>query len=498
MKYFLHFFFLTLLYSCTKKETVLLWDQSFFRLGSQSSPRAADLNGDGILDIVIGAGYGEIDSTDHGVLAVDGHTGKLLWEQSSSAMMSGSASFLDINQDGTEDVVIGGRNRNLMALDGKTGNVIWSYTYQFDQDSILRHAKFNFYNCTFIPDQNEDGLEDLLTVNGGNWDIAPDSAKGREPGVLMVIDSKTGNVLAADTMPDGQESYMSPIAFLQPKTGEYQVIVGSGGETFSGNLYRVSLTEFIQIGLQNAQVIAREVEHGFIAPPSIVDLNQDGWQDIVVISHASTISAISGKDDQILWQQSFEGMESSNSLAIGQFTDDKIPDVLAYVCTGVWPNYTGTYQMMLDGRDGTIRWKDSLGCGGLSSPVVYDLNRDGVDEAILSINAFDCSRGYIPVLDTKPFVIENRLIAIDFAKQSTQIIDQTPDFKNVFSTPWIGDIDQDDYLDIVYPQYLNQDNILLFLGMRIKRISTHIPMRNNPIWGGYLGSKGDGIVPILH
>jgi hypothetical protein len=82
---------------------------------------------------------------------------------------------------------------------------------------------------------------------------------------------------------------------------------------------------------------------------------------------------------------------------------------------------------------------------------------------------------------------------MDFKNRSTQIIDQTAGFKNIFSTPWIGDIDGDGYLDLVYLQYYSHSDMLSFLGMRIKRISTSVKVRKPVIWGAFMGSDGDGL-----
>ena len=41
-------------------------------------------------------------------------------------------------------------------------------------------------------------------------------------------------------------------------------------------------------------------------------------------------------------------------------------------------------------------------------------------------------------------------------------------------------------------------NILAFLGMKVKRISTNIKARKKPIWGAYMGSNGDGVFPLSH
>jgi hypothetical protein len=478
--------------SCTRKKSSLVWDKNFFIIGSQSSPRAADLNGDGVLDIVMGAGKNEFEHSDQGVIALNGKTGEPLWQQEAPDQVSGSATFQDITGDGVPEVFIGGRSPHLKALNGKTGKVIWQYQFHFENDPILQYAHFNFYNIVLVPDQNKDGLPDLLTVNGGNAQAAANTEENRYPGVLMILDAKTGQVLAADTMPDGKESYMSPLCFKQPGNEEFNILFGTGGETISGNLYLAKLSDLTEKKLSRAKVIASEKGHGFIAPPVLADISQDGFLDVMAISHGSTLFAIDGKDQKRLWQRKVPDTESSNSLAVGYFTDDAIPDFFTFVSKGAWPANTGTLQFMIDGKNGQIAYQNSLGCSGFSSPVVYDLNGDGRDEVIISVNEYDCSRD---ITDPSAFPIENKLLAIDFEKKSVNTIDQTKGFKNIFSTPWIGDLDQDGYLDIVHCQYFNHSDLLAFLGMRVKRIDTSVKVRKTPLWGAYMGSNGDGIFP---
>lgn len=480
--------------ACSTKKTELIWDQSLSIIGSQSSPRAADLNSDGILDIVMGAGKNEYQECKQGILAFDGLTGDLLWQQESKDQVYGSATFYDVNDDGTPDVFIGGRSPHFKALDGKTGTLLWEYTYQYETDPVLRHARFNFNNSVLVPDQDADGLPDLLTVNGGNSKAAPGSDAGRFPGVLMIFSLKTGNILAADTMPDGKESYMSPLCFLQPGEEEHQIIFGTGGETISGHLYLARLSDLMNGQLAAALQIASEEGHGFIAPPVLADISGDGKYDIVAITHGSTVFAIDGEDQSYLWQNKVHETESSNSFAVGHFTDDDVPDFFTFVSEGQWPENTGSQQVLFDGNTGEIAWTNSLGCTGFSSPVVYDLNNDGRDEAILSINEFDCSEGFA---GKKSNEILNKLIAIDFKKNNIVVIDQTSGFKNIFSTPWIGDMDDDGYLDIVHCQYFNPtSDLMVFLGMRVKRVSTHLKYRNHAVWGSYMGANGDGIFPL--
>lgn len=479
------------LLSCEPKKTELLWDQSFFQIGTQSSPRTADLNQDGVLDIVLGAGEGEVTPAEQGVIALDGRTGTLLWDQPTNASAVGSACFFDITGDQIPEVFIGGRDKLLKALNGQTGAVIWEYQYQYEQDPILQYARYNFYNSQLIPDQNQDGVPDLLTVNGGNWLAPPDSNQDRHPGVLMLLDLKTGAVLAADTMPDGKESYLSPLRYPSPDPG-IQILFGSGGETAGGHLYLADLQNLRAGTLSQAQVLATEEEHGFIGPPVMADLNEDQYPEIIVVSHAGTVLALDGKTHTPLWQQDFPGWESSNSLAVGQFNEEETPDFFLTLSKGVWPDYTRSRQVMLDGKTGAIQYQDSLDCWDLTSPVVYDLNGDGIDEVILVNNVFDC--GLVITEDVpSPPTIETRLVWIDLQKGSLQPIDRTKDFKNFFSTPWIGDLDQDGYLDIIYVQCFNPNELYRFLGMRVKRISTNIPMREEVRWGAYMGSEGNGV-----
>ena len=485
------FLSLIILTSCSvKKKSKLVWDKNFYQIGSQSSPRAADLNGDGILDIVMGAGLNEFQKSEYGVIALDGKSGELIWRQEAPDQVYGSATLYDVTGDGISDVFIGGRSPHFKALNGKNGDILWEYRYAHENDYILKHARFNFNNSVLVPDQNGDGLQDLLTMNGGNAKADPNSEVNRYPGVLMIFDSKTGNIIAADTMPDGKESYMSPLCFSQPGEKDFTIIFGTGGETISGNLYVAKLSDLVTRKLSNAQVIASESGHGFIAPPSLADITNDGYFDIVTISHGSTVYAIDGKRYKPLWESTFKDTECSNSFAVGQFTDDDVPDFFTFVSRGQWPNSYGTLQVMLDGKDGRTAYIDSLGCTGFSSPVIYDINNDARDEAIISINEFDCSLGFA---GQSPREIENKLIAIDFKKKSFSVIDQSKGFKNIFSTPWIGDLDNDEYLDVVHCQYFHQTDLLLFLGMRVKRIDTPVPYRKPAVWGSYMGAKGDGI-----
>ena len=92
----------------------VIWELGFDGINSLSSPRAIDLNLDGVKDIVIGGGVEE-DSSEFGFIAIDGETGALLWFAESRDQVFTSPVFLSINQDASPDVILGGRLAQLEA-----------------------------------------------------------------------------------------------------------------------------------------------------------------------------------------------------------------------------------------------------------------------------------------------------------------------------------------------------------------------------------------------
>jgi len=184
------------------------WSRVLDNLGTFSSPRTADLNGDGVKDIVFGAGRQEFMSCDSAVVALDGNSGELLWTTSAIDQMFGSALLIDIDDDLVNDVIIGGRSGELIAINGISGKEIWRFYEDNDLEKIGLSKIYNFYNPQIIPDQDDDGVQDIIVSNGGDVLVKPHDPD-RPAGHLIVVSGATGSYISHAVMPDGKESYMS-------------------------------------------------------------------------------------------------------------------------------------------------------------------------------------------------------------------------------------------------------------------------------------------------
>ncbi|MEM9674297.1 MAG: PQQ-binding-like beta-propeller repeat protein [Bacteroidota bacterium] len=467
-----------------------LWAQSSWSVhlpsvGTFSSPRTTDLNGDGIKDIILGAGGEELTSSDSAIIALNGASGELLWRVAARDQVFGSAALKDIDDDGVEDIIIGGRSAVLKAISGASGKVLWEF-FSTTKLKEVRQAKwYNFYNPQFVPDQDQDGLEDLLVSNGG--DVMVEAYDPNRPaGHLMVLSARTGEVLAKAAMPDGKEIYMSVVAIPNPTKGELTVVFGTGGETIGGNLYATTLSDVMREDLSGAKLLASSPDKGFIAPPVGVDLTGDSVPEIVAVSVAGDVLAFEGKQFEPLWSTTLPDTEAYSSLAVGQFTNDTIPDFFASVAQGEWPELEWNRQFMVNGRNGAIEFMDSLGFYQTSTAVAIDLTEDGRDEIIMSVN-------YQQVNELYQKFFYNMLVAIDLSSGEVQQLGDMWEGSNISSTPWIGDLDGNGMLDIIYCHGTDLRHTYTFDGLQVHRIGTGVILQKPLAWGAYMGSYYDGI-----
>ena len=480
-------FIFSLSYFCAnhKLSAQTSWSKRLPGVGILSSPRVADLNRDGIGDVILGVGRIEFQSCDSAIVAFDGKTGEILWKASADDQIFGSANLMDITGDGIVDVFIGGRSAELQAINGNTGEVIWKFN---DPDKFKKRKNkkwFNFYNPQFISDQNNDGVKDILISNGGDVMVAPYDPK-RPTGLLAVISSADGSILAQASMPDGKETYMSIAANETEDGKDYEIIFGSGGETIGGNLYVTKLSDIMLGDISNSIILDSSPDKGYIGPPAWVDITGDQNRDIIANSVDGRLLAYDGITKNKLWQVKMPGTEAYTSIATGFFNTDAVPDFFVSYAQGVWPDLDWTKQFMVNGANGKIEFKDSLGFYQTITPVIANFDDDDLDEALVVVN-------YQIIDEFNLKYYNNMLLVIDFTNNELIDLGINNEGHNMSSTPWIGDMDNNGFLDIVFAHGTNPKKTYSFDGIQVNRIITTIPVKSEIKCGAYMGSNYNGV-----
>ncbi|MEP1033612.1 PQQ-binding-like beta-propeller repeat protein [Ekhidna sp.] len=476
---------LTVLLNCSYAQIAPKWTVELKGLGTFSSPRAADLNNDGIKDVILGCGREEFEKADTAVIALNGKDGSMLWYVGARDQMFGSAAIYDIDGDQIDDVIISGRSAELKAISGKSGKIIWEFTEISEPKKLRELGFYNFYNPQVIEDQNGDGKKDILIANGGDVTKKPEE-KDRPTGQLFIIDGKNGKIISRALMPDEKEIYCSTvITKLSPEDEDFSVIFGTGGETIGGSMYISSLKAVRSGDISKAIAIASSPEKGFIAPPLLIDVTKDGTLDVLINAVDGRMIAVDGKSKSMLWQSLTPSSEAYGSIAAGNFFEKDKLDFFSVYASGVWPNLTNSKQRLIDGTTGEAIFTGTMGSVQTSTPIIADITQDGFDDALLSVNIF------VETFPLKDYF--NALVLYDFKNKSVHQFTRAQFGLNLASTPWVGDLDNDGKFDIIYCNHTESRNVFAMNDLRVNLIKTDIDIKTPVKWGAYMGSDYDGI-----
>jgi hypothetical protein len=122
--------------------------------------------------------------------------------------------------------------------------------------------------------------------------------------------------------------------------------------------------------------------------------------------------------------------------------------------------------------------------------VVADVNNDGIDEAIITMNYKETDKYFLTYYHVN-------LAIIDFTINEVRFWKVNYPGSNIASTPWIGDLNNNGFADIIFVHGSNNRKVYKFDGVQVNRILTGIPLSKKIKWGSYMGSNYDGVFEKL-
>lgn len=140
------------------------WSTLIDSVSTLSSPRAVYLNLDGTKDIILVAGTDSIFS-NYRFVALDGVSGQLFWNLSTTDEIFTSAILNDINNDTIPDLFIGDKNTQLFAIDGSNCIINWKFSPQNTGLNLADSGSYKFYFFQICNDFDVDNVNYILASN---------------------------------------------------------------------------------------------------------------------------------------------------------------------------------------------------------------------------------------------------------------------------------------------------------------------------------------------
>ena len=346
---------------------------------SPSTPVVADINGDKVLDLVVGDAQGFLT-------AFDGETGKQIFELDISDRILASLASADLTGDGQADIITATNSGVVAAVNGK-GQVLWRTAGDLDLGQIVNRPALHDINGDNVPDVIIPTMaKGLVALDGSRgwkiWDTAAmttgkmitsplvvdlngdgvmDFVGVTDAGEVIAVTSQGKNVLQLWKAQVAKVTYASPTFAKSGKSGNVIVSTESGIVALVAETGRVAWQT--------------NKPASFFASPVAADLNGDGVADIVATTLDGKVVVLDGKTGDEIWVTALS-VSIKASPALYDFNGDKAADIVLLDETG------GLH--ILDGNRGRPLLKTQItGADGfVSSPLLADVTGDGLLDVV--------------------------------------------------------------------------------------------------------------------
>jgi len=385
--------------------------QTFTVGGVPACVAAADVNGDGRPDIITANYASGTVSVLLNETAPGASTASFAAQETYQVGANpDSLVVADLNGDGIPDLVVANQGTN--ASPGNTISVLQGNgngTFQAQQTFVVGKEP----DSVAVADVNGDGIPDLVVANYGSGTVSVLLGEGKgvfQPQQTCAVGAGTEDVTVADLNGDGKPDLIT--ANYGRASATVSVLLN---ETVPGGAVRFAAPQTISVGADPRQVAVADFNSDGI--PDLVtansgggtmslltgngdgtfqtqqafaigslalavatgDLNGDGKPDLVTANFTdNTVSVLLGNGDGTFQpQQTFAVGDAPDAVAVADLNGDGKPDI-------VTANYrSDTVSVLLNNGDGTFQPAESFAVGqGPTGVAVADLNGDGIPDII--------------------------------------------------------------------------------------------------------------------
>ncbi|HEX5096521.1 MAG TPA: VCBS repeat-containing protein, partial [Acidimicrobiia bacterium] len=355
------------------------WSKSFSGWNRSSSPTIADVTGDGVPEIIHGA-------QDGWVRVLNAATGDNIpgWPQPEVIRpgyitpVDGSPSVGDLDNDGAPEIVVPGGSTWRKAPGGvvvfrRDGSVKCS----FETAGWSGNNDQGVYSTPALGDVDGDGFRDIVF---GGWDLRVHAL------------NRDCNELSGFPVNVEDSTWSSPALYDSDGDGRLEIFIGS--DQMAGGAIDWSGGEFRALDWRNGSVVElwkRRINDVFHSSPAIGDIDGDGSMEVVTgggnyynRDEGRKIFAFNIHDGSD--QGGFPvltGAQTNSSPAIGDVNNDGVADVVAGSNDGYVRAINGHGQQLWASG---LRFVNSTPGGPVASPIIADMNGDGVNDVGVANN----------------------------------------------------------------------------------------------------------------